>query len=561
MKAKKTRRSTAAFVLAFLLAGALHVVDRMLIASLLPAAAAPESAYRAFGSSAMFVLNLAIYTGLLVWWIQSVRNRLLPSRGRTYVLMAASFMLFFLLERAVKYRLAENATALEHICWYAYYIPLALIPAMFLLTCLSMGTSKMNRAAVRRGVWGCTLLLILAVVTNDLHHWMFRPLGDQNQGGAWGTYTTGALWYIFYIYVTVCILAGLAMLALSDRQRKNSRRTLPPALLLLLTLGMMYVMDAIVDRTGKPIPFYFPEIFVFGMLGIFESCIRSRLIPFNENYVGFFARLDLAAEISDPSFRTVYATARRIEATRDQRARALTAPVPLDEDTRLYGRALDAGCAFWTGDESTLRRLNEELQDAAEVLETENELLKYENEQRETRGRVDARNRVYARAAAEVYDTQRKIAALLEEMHPDAPDYREKLARVLLLNAYVKRKTNLALLTLERDSVTAEELSLALEESARFLAPCGVDASVERKTQRRFADWEAAALYDGFEALIETLIGHTANLMASLSDGAIRVMAECDAQTPLTRLPDGVELRREDDQLYFTVTPGKGGGI
>ena len=202
MKAKKTRRSTAAFVLAFLLAGALHVVDRMLIASLLPAAAAPESAYRAFGSSTMFVLNLAIYTGLLVWWIQSVRNRLLPSRGRTYVLMAASFMLFFLLERAVKYRLAENATALEHICWYAYYIPLALIPAMFLLTCLSMGTSKMNRAAVRRGVWGCTLLLILAVVTNDLHHWMFRPLGDQNQGGAWGTYTTGALWYIFYIYVT-----------------------------------------------------------------------------------------------------------------------------------------------------------------------------------------------------------------------------------------------------------------------------------------------------------------------------------------------------------------------
>ena len=324
---------------------------------------------------------------------------------------------------------------------------------------------------------------------------------------------------------------------------------------------MMYVMDAIVDRTGKPIPFYFPEIFVFGMLGIFESCIRSRLIPFNENYVGFFARLDLAAEISDSSFRTVYATARRIEATRDQRARALTAPVPLDEDTRLYGRTLDAGCAFWTGDESTLRRLNEELQDAAEVLETENELLKYENEQRETRGRVDARNRVYARAAAEVYDTQRKIAALLEEMHPDAPDYREKLARVLLLNAYVKRKTNLALLTLERDSVTAEELSLALEESARFLAPCGVDASVERKTQRRFADWEAAALYDGFEALIETLIGHTANLMASLSDGAIRVMAECDAQTPLTRLPDGVELRREDDQLYFTVTPGKGGGI
>ena len=57
-------------------------------------------------------------------------------------------MLFFLLERAVRYRVALPETVLEHITWYGYYIPLAVIPSMFLLTCLAVERVGMPEARI-----------------------------------------------------------------------------------------------------------------------------------------------------------------------------------------------------------------------------------------------------------------------------------------------------------------------------------------------------------------------------------------------------------------------------
>ena len=550
MKGRTARYPTVLFVAGFLLAGVLHVLDRLLIRSLLPEAAASLSAARAFGSTALFVLNLAIYIALLAWWLVSVWQRLLPSRGRSYLLLSALFMLFFLMERAVKYRLTDHAAILEHVCWYAYYIPLCMIPALFLLTCLSLPPEPRHSGPLRRAVWGLALALSLGVATNDLHYWMFRPL----EAGDWSKCESGPLWYAVYGFVILCVLLGLALLAKADRRRNSGRRALRGALLLLLTLGMMYLGDTSLAWFHVPAPYFFPETFIFGMLGIFESCIRSRLIPCNENYAGFFSGLRLAAEITDPALRPVYRTAQPVAADPEQRRAALMNPTPLDEDRRLYGKALAAGYAFWTVDERTLRLLNEELADAAEVLETENDLLRHENEQKEQRARIDARNQVYAKAAGEVYGTLQKLSGLLEGLDADAPDYGKRMARVLVLFAYVKRKMNFVLMAAERETVSARELALALEESVRFLALCGLEASVERKTDRAFSHREAVALYDSFQLLAECLLDRSPAILVSLAGDALRILAECAPTEPLPEAPAAVEAEYEGGQLYLALT-------
>ena len=554
------KRRTILFVAALLLAGALHTLDRGLVTRLLSEDVAPVSGSLAFGSTALFVMNLAIYFGLLLGWLQSVRQRLLRSRARTYVLLTGALMLFFLIQRAAKYRLTDRNALMDHFFWYAYYIPLAMIPALFLLTCLSMEPETRGRARMRRAVWIVSVALSLTVAANDLHHWMFRPVGDILPNGRWTGYVNGPFWYVFYGCIIVFFLAGLVLLIRADR-RRHSRRRMIPALLLLLLLPLQSMTEAFLRRIGFAgyAPFMYPEMFIFMTVGIYESCIRSRLIPSNEQYEHFFSRMCLAADITDSSLTPIYVTSRPVQANKARRKSALGAPLLLDEDSRLYGKPLSAGYAFWTGDESTLRRMNEDLADAAEVLETENELLQYENEQKEARARVDARNRVYTKAAAEVYGTQKKISGLLADMAPDAPDYRAKLARVLMLTAYVKRKFNFVLLSSERESVSAEELSLALEESARFLALCGVNASVERKADRAFSHQEASALYDSFQALAEALIGRTCDLMISLTNDVLRLMAECDSAFPLPDTPANLSAAWEDGQLYLTLRAEKGG--
>lgn len=42
-----------------------------------------------------FSLIFAIYAGLILFWMQSVRTRLLPSKARTYMILAAVLMLLY----------------------------------------------------------------------------------------------------------------------------------------------------------------------------------------------------------------------------------------------------------------------------------------------------------------------------------------------------------------------------------------------------------------------------------------------------------------------------------
>ncbi len=560
MKTRRLSQKELLFAACILLAGLLHALDSRLNAQLNGLAGSSGSALLAFASTCLFVLNLAVYTGLLIRWLQSVYTRLLPSRGRTYVIAAAVFMLLFLYIRSAKYRVSTNGSPLEHFCWYAYYVPLAAIPTLFLLTCLFMGPHAKRWLAAQTCVSTVGLFLVLAVVTNDWHCLMFRPESGAVMSDAWEHHTNGPLFYVYYVYICICIIAGLAILV-RLRGRGSVQQALIPALLLPLTMLAFRLFDRWLPSLGLRAPWQFAETAVFCMLAIFEYCIRSRLIPGNEGYADFFAALRLPADITDPDLREVFRTTEPLPASADDPAKrkALATSLLLDEDTRLYGRRLPSGCAFWTGDEGTLRRLNEELADTAEVLESENDLLRLESEQQAERARVDARSQLYAKAGAQVYDTQKQVAQLLGDMGPEAPDFNEKLARVLLLNAYVKRKSNFVLLSDERDVITARELHLALEESCRFLALDGVSAAAEKRTDRDFQAAEAIALYDSFERVIEALAGKTASLLTVLDEEGLRLTAECEAPLELPETPCLQERTEEDGQLFIRLRAEKGG--
>ena len=559
MKSGRTR-STLLFASGILLAGAMHVLDRLCNEHLANLGTAEGSALPAFGSTVMFVLNFAIYCALLLWWIRSVYTRLLPSTARSCILTAGGMMLLFLLIRSVKYRLTEYASLLEHICWYAFYVPMAFIPALFLATCLCMEPERRGRMTLMRVTLIAAGLISLLVATNDLHFLMFRPIGTEVQGGVWNSYKLGPLWYVTYGFVIVCVLLGLTLLALADRRRHSGRKMLLPALILLMMLTVLLLADRPLSRAMLASPWTFPDAATFCMLGIFESCIRSRLIPFNENYIDYFAQMRLPAEITDSRQRTVYRTSIAVTADPAARSAALSAPILLqDGRTRLSGKRISSGYAFWASDESTLQALNRELAEANEVLETENDLLRYEAEQAEERLRVDTRNRLYAEADASVQDTQRKIGESLQQLQPEREDYAETLAKILLMNAYIKRKTNFVLQAAECASVTARELYLALEESSRFLCLCGMDAATEQKTDRAFSNAEAAALYDSFERLAEAFAEQARHVLILLTDEGLRLMADCVEPFELPELPAAAETSIEDGLLYLTLRAKEGG--
>jgi hypothetical protein len=201
------------------------------------------------------------------------------------------------------------------------------------------------------------------------------------------------------------------------------------------------------ERFSIPRPYFKPEIDCFGMLLIFECCIRSRLIPHNENYPGFFKKLKLPILITDSKLGNVNETIVPVNATKEDLIKAKYEPSYLDEDTRLSSMKIRAGYAFWTENEHELREQRQRLANANELLSEENDLIAVENRLKEQKAHLDAQNQVYERITAAIYPKQKKIDELLSKTDPSSESFAETLGTVCVLNAYSKRKTNLLLLS------------------------------------------------------------------------------------------------------------------
>lgn len=81
-----------------------------------------------FLNTLMFCLNFLLCAGLLLYWMQSVRARLLPTRARAYIVAAVVLMLGYLILRIFKYRIVTDAVIPARYAVYAYWTPQPALP-------------------------------------------------------------------------------------------------------------------------------------------------------------------------------------------------------------------------------------------------------------------------------------------------------------------------------------------------------------------------------------------------------------------------------------------------
>ncbi|MBQ8080883.1 MAG: hypothetical protein IJ240_03185 [Clostridia bacterium] len=544
MQSDRINRSTRLFVGLFLLAGCANLLTR---------------ADNLLFGSVMFTVNFAIYIGLIIFWMQSVKERLLPTRARSYILAAAFLMLTYLLLRVYKYRIANTAVLIRYTS-YVYYVPMMLIPALFLMTCICIRRGE-NAKGKEKLLLFPAAILSLIVLTNDLHRFVYIPKVPRAEFIVLsGTYAYGPGFYLLYVWMLAAILAGVALL-FSATRKKSKQGLLQLLAIFMIWFGMALFTERVLSLPNLKRPYSTPEIHIFGMLAVFEVCIRLRLLPHNENYAGFFESMQIPALITDRAFTPVFTTAEPLKAGRDDLQRSLSDTVYPAEDIRLHGHAIRAGYIFWTTDERELRRMNDRLLDANETLDTENTLIKAENRQREELAHMDFQNRIYRQISEELYPTQKKIEELLSAMQPGTESYLRDMKLVCVLNAYVKRATNLMLLAAEADTVESRELLLALQESARYLTYYGIKAEAMGDTAQPIRADMLFPFYKTFEELIEKLLSDITYLTATFSEDGIRLALDLKAlpSLPKTTLPVSAFL--DDDLVYLTVSGGEGGAV
>ena len=551
---QNSKRNLLLFVGLLLLAGLFHIIEH----TIHDISALGEPHYAVV--TLFFCLELVIYTVLIIFWIQSVHTRLLPSRARNYMVIVALLMIFYLVLRAYKYRIAGEDAGLR-LSWYAYYIPMTFIPALFLMVCI-----RIKKGAAKLKVDEKVFLIPAAVLsglimTNDLHHLVFVPEpGLSNFIGKSGTYTYRVTFYITYAWIVLAILAGIILLIRTFGLKQKRRLLyLGGIIAVWVILTQLHTLKKFIEFTP---PYETPEIHIFTMLAVFEFAIRQRLIPYNENYAGFFASLPMPVMITDKNFNPVYRSAGSIDLEPGLLTEALKAPIYPIPDGKLSGRPIRGGYTFWIEDESEIRHANEELNEANELLKGENTLIEYENNQKEENAYLRLHHHIYHEIAQEMYPYQKRIEDLLNEAKPGTKEFLRIVAEVSVLNAFVKRKTNMLLVASEHDVIDINELLLAVSESGRYLEFVGLKTSVDesgfiapsaKDGSNALPSDTIIALYDTFQFLTEQLIGHATLLMISYGTEGLRLAADTDMEINTEHAPLPVSMEQQDDILFMDI--------
>lgn len=122
----------------------------------------------------MGIFRSLLYMGLFIVWGFSARQRIIGARARRYLTTIAILMILWFIVRSLKYYFVTTPVIVRYL-WYFYYPALLMIPMLAALTAISIG--KREEDPLPKSVaflYVPAVLLVLLVLTNDLHQLVFR---------------------------------------------------------------------------------------------------------------------------------------------------------------------------------------------------------------------------------------------------------------------------------------------------------------------------------------------------------------------------------------------------
>ena len=516
-----------------------------------------------FHSPAVSHLRSGIYVFLFSAWSYSLWNRIVQTQVRRYLLAISALMVLWILLRSIKYSI-ENTDA-ERWLWYFYYFPMLFIPMLSVFVSRSLGTGEDFRLPRwTKLLYLPTLLLLLLVLTNDLHQQVFSfpsgVLSDQAY-----RYESG---YSFVLgWEALC--AGFAFLSMAKNCRIPCSRRIRWLPLVPLALSMAYAYAYV--KKAHWVWVLAGDITVAQCLmftGIFESCIQCGLIQSNRGYDELLEATTLPVQITDENFCTKHASATMRPPLPQSELRQITQDtVQLDDDTLLKRHKLRRGWAFWKEDVSELNQLRQELELACDELRDVGDVLAAENAQHARLLKLTEENRLYDMMEAQ---TARQIAMLQERLtelkKTDDPARAERLlGQIIVIGTYIKRRNNLIFVGVQRGSISVQELRLCLNESAENLCLYGAECSALIKGDGQLSIEQATAAYSLFEAVVEAELESLRSLLVSIEVGEALHMNLCiSGEAPLRHLKDpfpALEWEEDEDGLqYVMLRVEKSGG-
>ena len=508
-----------------------------------------------FHSPAVSHLRSGLYVFLFSVWCYSLWIRIVQTQARRYLLAISVLMVLWILLRSIKYSI-ENTDA-ERWLWYFYYFPMLFIPMLSVFVSRSLGKGEDFRLPRwTKILYLPTLLLLLLVLTNDLHQQVFSfpsgVLSDREyryEGG------------YFFVMGWEALCAGFAFLSMAKNCRIPRSRRIRWLPLVPLALSLAYAC-AYVEKV------YWVWVLAGDMTvsqclifaSILECCIQCGLIQSNLGYDELFEATSLPVQITDQAFCSQYVSVAMRGALPPNELRQMRVDtIHLGDDTLLKRHRLRSGWVFWKEDISALNQIRKELELTRDELRDTGDVLAAENAQRARWLKLTEENRLYDMMEAQ---TARQIAMLrdlLAELQrtEDSDRAIRLLGQIIIIGTYIKRRSNLIFVGVQRGAISVQELRLCLNESSENISVYGADCKTIVKGEGQLTVEQATQIYDLFEAVVEMGLESLRALLTSIEVGKqVEVTLCVSAAEPLcalrARFP-GLEWEQDEDGLQYVT--------
>ena len=506
-------------------------------------------------SPAVSHLRSGIYVFLFSVWCYCLWIRIVQTQARRYLLAISVLMVLWILLRSIKYSI-EN-TDVERWLWYFYYFPMLFIPMLSVFVSRSLGKGEDFRLPRwTKILYVPTLLLLLLVLTNDLHQQVFSfPSGVLSDRA----YRYEGGYFLVLGWEALC--AGFAFLSMVKNCRIPRSRRIRWLPLVPFALSLAYVYAYVQkihwvwvlagDMTVA-------QCLIFA--SILECCIQCGLIQSNLGYDELFEATSLPVQITDQAFCSQYVSVAMRGALPPNELRQMRADtIHLGDDTLLKRHRLRSGWVFWKEDISALNQIRKELELTRDELRDTGDVLAAENAQRARWLKLTEENRLYDMMEAQ---TARQIAMLrdlLTELQrtEDSDRAIRLLGQIIIIGTYIKRRSNLIFVGVQRGAISVQELRLCLNESSENISVYGADCKTIVKGEGQLTVEQATQIYDLFEAVVEMGLESLRALLTSIEVGKqVEVTLCVSAAEPLcalrARFP-GLEWEQDEDGLQYVT--------
>lgn len=440
------------------------------------------------------LLAHVILLSLVIFWGVSIIHRIIRKDLRLYLLIIAIFILFFLVVRMIKYGLTKNDDILNRYLWYSYYVSQCLIPPTLLLASLSIETKD---GKPLKKTWFLifipAIILLSLIYTNDLHQLAFIFEYSENDF----SYKHGIVFYLAIIWEILITILSLIIMIIKCQVSACRKKIWIP---IFTFLGCVFISTIcfLVNISSYKIP----ELLCFSCILIIESCIDIGLIPSNINYEKYFYHSMCSAFITDENLQVIYRSKSSLSLDKEQLKAAIISPIMIDKNTKFYGTKIHGGYTFRSEDLSLINEINNGLQEAKQQTKEENDIIEAENEMKKQSAKIDEQKKLYEKVETYTKDEINKLNNILQLKTINEEDFINKMRFACVLAAYIKRRSNLIILSKKDQLMDIDELELSINESISYLSLSNIECFLDCKLKGKINSDILGIIYDFFEMCV-----------------------------------------------------------